>query len=206
MLIVAGPSGSGKTTFIGALKDGTLPPPIRNQLPDGCESWRTVGVTRAGFADPVRVAGWVAAASETGVIFHYDNAFIYRSGVAAYENDGAMALFRLGENPTIVSLKPSISQLVDQFQARKAALHRAKPRFHRFWRSFVRNPLRQAARRITGGIDSSDLYSYPDWLPGCYSRWDAAVSELVRDRPHARVLNVESCPGPTRADWFRLID
>jgi hypothetical protein len=206
ILVVAGPSGSGKTTFIEALKRGTLPAPIRNLLPAGCESWPTAGVTRAASADPDQFQRWVTAASDTGLVLHYDNAFIYRSGVAAYENDGAMALFRLGDRPTIVSLKPSIAQLVAQHRGRKEALHRAKPFLHRAWRSAVRNPVRTALRRLTGGVDSTDLYRYPDWLPLCYSRWDAAVAELIRDKPLARALDVEPCEGTAPDGSFLLID
>lgn len=206
ILVVAGPSGSGKTTFIDALKAGALSSAIRDLLPTGSEHWPIAGVTRAASADAERFKAWAAAARETGLILHYDNAFIYRSGAESYAYDGAMGLFRLGSCPTFVSIRPSLAQLAAQHRGRKDALYRAKPLPHRLWRLHVRDPLRAFIRRVSGGVDSTDLYSSPEWLATCYSRWDAAVAELVHDKPLARVLTVEPCDGAEAQGSFRLID
>jgi len=208
VLLVAGPSAAGKSQFIDLLTKRQLPPEIWAEVPPGADRWPQFAANdclKRGVSPESALPDKLRA---TGIVLHYDIAFIYRYGIEAYEKDPAATLFMHDECPVIVCVKPTSDRLVRQFVLRRERLLRKKGRARRLWAQHIRHPVQNAMARLKGArlLEATALYSDHDWLGRCYQQWDTFVRTVVRERPRTRVLYVEPCEDEASRPTFRLIE
>lgn len=206
-LLVSGPSGGGKSTFIQHLAEARLPAEITAELPAGCARWPVIEANNM-LKDKVPMADVLASiGSSEGAILHYDIAYIHRFGLPGYASDPASSLFQLGDRLDVVFVKPAPESLSQQFLKRQEAHQRKKNLLSRLWGDKVRRPLRRALYRLRGreAVDTHTLYLTEDWLRGCYAAWHDYVFGLIKDRPVAKILEIEPARQGDGTAGFKLL-
>jgi energy-coupling factor transporter ATP-binding protein EcfA2 len=200
LLLIAGPSGSGKSTFIAMLYASRLPPEVRRLLPTGAERWPKTSADRSR-------RGLRAVRALENVILHYDIAGPARRR-ESYAKDPVLAGLASARQVTVVEIRAPADRLVNQFQSRSAAAEAKWSWWRKLWRRSVPQTLLHVAGPL-GRIKVAKkpvLYSQPEWLKGCYARWDAFIGETLAARDGAVLIRIEPKPGPDGSPSFRLIE
>lgn len=207
VMAVTGPSGAGKTTFISQLAAGALPAEIRSRLPVGIEDWPVFEANDClkDGTKPADIQG--APDALEGLLIHYDIAFIYRHGLQRYEDDPAAEFFMKPEHLTLVCITPDPEELRVQFALRHDRHMRTKSPMSRFWRRFIRHPVRHAWARVKGRrfYGTDDLYRSVARIEECYAAWARFIALLAKDKPDTEIMYVEPYLDETGNPAFRVI-
>lgn len=207
ILLVAGPSGAGKSTFIRCIKAGSLPPEVRELLPESAAQWRVVEANDFLKRNVAVDAGLHDAGSEPGLILHFDTAFGSHFGVTDYTHDPAFVLMRRTGRLSVVSIQPSPDTLRHQFEARLQEQRRRRGWARELWRRAIHTPMRGLVRRLEGkpAVNASRLYHSRENLERCYREWLTFVRTLLRENPDSRLICVEPRGGQGEKATFVVI-
>jgi len=202
LLLVAGASGAGKTTFVRQLCAGTLPSELHSKLPTANDWDRIEGnrFVKRGIRPRLSDA---ATQARRGLVVHYDIVHIHRSEVENYADDPVFDLIPTADALTLINLRPSPTQLLEQLTNRQDIIRKEKGRMRGAWKALVLHPMRRLSLQLRGRNvpDKHDLYREAGWLDRCYAEWNRFVDTLP---PHRR-LTVEPVVDANSQPSFRLI-
>ena len=202
ILLVSGPSGGGKSTFIDHLKLGSLPSEMTSFLPAEIGEWQIVEMNDLIKGDLSLERLKQILRTSTGCIAHYDIVMAPRLGTS-YELDPAVTF--LSQTPLIgeIAIRPAVDNLIKQFEQRRIALMAGKSASSRFWRTCIKQPLKELSARLQGKKRETTqrLYETKGWLEACYSQWE----DCAKNFPVSQRITVAPYDMTSGAPSFRIV-